>query len=219
MAFDDDWQCVNDPDAADALLRGESFRFLTPFLGDDRTLGEAARVLGVSVARMHYQVRRLLSLGLLRQVGETPRRGRPTKRYRAASSRFYVPFAATRLESLEALMTLGEEGEQRRFVRDFIRGARRAEPDVEGGGTLVHVLPEGHISVDFTPTFPPGEAFPPVFEAGLWSSWTTLELTPDEAAELERDLVAFWRDRVRRHGQPGPGRRAYTLRLGLAPNA
>lgn len=218
MAPNDDWRRVDDPDAADALLRADSFRFLTPFLTGDRTTAEAARELSVSVARMHYQVRRLLTLGLLRVVGETPRRGRPTKRYRAASSRFYVPFAATRLESLEALMALGEEGEQRRFVRDFVRSARRAEPHAEGGGTLVHVLPEGHISVDFTPTPPPNEVFPPEFGSGLWSSWTTLQLTPDEAAELERDLVALWRDRVARHGQPGPCRQAYTLRLGLAPN-
>lgn len=214
----DGWRRVDDPDAADALLREESFRFLRPFLTRERTLGEAARELGASVALLHYHARRLAALGLLEVARETPRRGRPLKHYRAVSSRFYVPFAATRLDSLETLMALAEEGEQRRFVRDFVRAGLRAAPHAERGGTLVHVMPGGMVSVDFTPDPPPDARTPPEFGAGLWSSWTTLHLTPAEAADLERELAALWRAKVERHGVAAPGRRPFTLRLGLVPD-
>ena len=189
---------------------------LRPFLARDCTIGEAARALGVSLERVQYNVRRFETLGVLHVTRRTPRRGRPLKHYRTTSDRYFVPFAITRLESFEALMEIIDHDEQRRFTRALVKTCLRAVPDATRGGALLHRTENGAVSIDFTPHPPPHESTLPELGVGVWSSWTTLHLTPGEAADLERDLTELWRAR-RTSAVPRPGTRPFTLSLGLTP--
>lgn len=74
--------------AAQALLNAKSRRTLAAFL-TPRSLSEAARDLDQPLNTVKYQLRRLLSCGLL-----LPEEGRPP-RYRAAQVQFFVPYELT----------------------------------------------------------------------------------------------------------------------------
>ncbi|PYE51832.1 ArsR/SmtB family transcription factor [Deinococcus yavapaiensis] len=212
------WRWIRDPDAAKALLDPSSFTHLHPYLARDCTLTEAARETNTSLSRALYHARRFTRLGLLHVARTSPRRGRPVKYYRSTADRFFVPFATTSFEDLEAAWEIVERNEQRRFTRAYVRAYLNERPDSTNGGALVHRTTEGHVSLDFTSTAPSVTAQAPIDELGLWSSWSTVRLTPSEAAALQRTLEALWRDVLTRSDATGEGRRAFTLRLGLTPS-
>ena len=66
---------VTDPAWAQVLLDPRESAFYTPFLGQDCTVSEAARLGGVSVNTAYARVQRLLKLGLL-QIGRASCRER-----------------------------------------------------------------------------------------------------------------------------------------------
>ena len=211
-----DWHWVTRSDAADALLNPQVFRFFAVFIGQEHTLAEAARRLEVSPTTLRYHVERFVQWGLLGvSTGERNRRTR--KVYCAVSERFYVPFAVSSLETPEVLMREAQASLQEEFIADFIAGTHRALPDAERGGTVIHLRGPELISVDFTPTPPPDVDILPVMACGLWNSWTTVNLTPEEAQELEARLRAMWEELLQRNGTARAHTKAFTLRLGLTP--
>ncbi len=78
-------------------------RLFFPFLGRERTVGQAAAETGFKLNAMHYRVRTFLDAGLLKVVREEKRAGRAIKVYRSVADAFFVPFQftahATRQES------------------------------------------------------------------------------------------------------------------------
>lgn len=96
-----EWFTARTPEQARLLSDPVALRHLTPFMG--RTLGTsaAAREAGVSVERMLYRVRQFVNTGLLQQVGEEKRAGRPVKLYRAPGG-LRIPFALTPFDDLAA---------------------------------------------------------------------------------------------------------------------
>lgn len=82
---------VNDPRAAAVFASPERRHLLFAFIGRERTLAEVARDSSASLSLLHYHVRRLCGLGLLRETGEIRRGGRPMKTYTAAAETFVVP--------------------------------------------------------------------------------------------------------------------------------
>ena len=212
-----DWHWVKRSDAADALLSPQVFRFFAVFVGQQRTLAEAAQWLEVSPTTLRYHVERFAQWGLL-SVSSGERNGRTRKVYTAVSERFYVPFAVSSLENPEALAHQAQASLQDEFVADFIAGTLRALPDAERGGTVIHLRGPDVVSVDFTPTPPPEVNILPVMACGLWNSWTTVQLTPAEAHDLEMRLRALWDDLLRRSLVSRAHTKPFTLRLGLAPH-
>ena len=211
-----DWHWVTRSDAADALLNPQVFRFFSVFIGQRRTLAEAARRLGVSPTTLRYHVERFARWGLLRVTAEE-RHKRPRKVYSAVSERFYVPFAVSSLETPEALTLEAQASLQAEFVADFIAATHRALPEADRGGNVIHLRGPDVVSVDFTPTPPPAVDILPVMDCGLWNSWTTVHLTPTEAQELEVRLRSVWEDLLRRNATARAQTKPFTLRLGLTP--
>lgn len=97
---DDELQLVRCSGQAAYLADPGRLRFLEPFIGRERTAGEAALELGVSVQRLRYHIGRQLELQLVRQVYERKRAGRAMKVY-AAPAGFLVPYALTPFASIE----------------------------------------------------------------------------------------------------------------------
>ena len=212
-----DWCWVTRSDAADALLNPQVFRFFAVFIGQQHTLAEAARRLEVSPTTLRYHLDRFVQWGLL-SVSVGGRNGRTRKIYTAVSEHFYVPFTVSSLENPEALAHEAQASLQDEFVADFIAETLRALPDAERGGTVIHLRGSGVVSVDFTPTPPPEVDILPVMACGLWNSWTTVQLTPTEAHDLELRLRALWDDLLQRSLVPRAHTKPFTLRLGLAPH-
>jgi hypothetical protein len=211
-----DWHWIERSDAADALLNPVTFRYFSVFIGQTLTLGEAARRLELKLTTLRYHVQRFLEWGVLTSMPES-RRGRDRRVYSAVSERLYIPFSASSLESLEACAQQAQEPLQREFVSDLVRAMARALPESDRGGTLIHLLEGASVSVDFTPTPPPEVRPLPVTNCGVWSSWTTLHLSLEDARDLESRLRTLWEEMLRRSLNPRGSTKAFTLRLGLTP--
>lgn len=181
------WPVVSDAAVAGVLLDARRRRFLAPFFGQPRSVGAAAAELGVRPNSLLYQVGRLQALGLLVVASVEPRAGRAIRRYRAASERFFVPFAATDATTLEALLLDMIQTQQQRFARNF---ARALLDTPEGGmGYLVGRHDHGEVEAYFSPD-------------GV-RAWTVLELDHADAKALQREQWALW---ARHLGKRGSGR-------------
>jgi hypothetical protein len=211
-----DWHWVTHADAADALLEPTTFRYFAVFIGRELTLSEAARRLEVKRTTLRYHVARFVAWGVLRVTTST-RGNRTHQAYSAVSERFFVPFSVSSWESLEACAQAAQAVHQQNFVADYARAMEQDFREAARGGTVIHRRDHESISLDFTPTPPPDVNALPVTDRGLWSSWTTLHLTAQEARELEATLRAFWEQALERHGAADPSTKPFTLRLGLAP--
>jgi predicted transcriptional regulator len=213
-----DWHWIERSDAADALLNPVTFRYFAVFVGQPVTLSEAARRLELKRTTLRYHVQRFLEWGLLK-VTASVQRGRERKVYEAVSDRLYIPFSVSSLDTLEACVQEAQDPLQREFVADLVRATAHALPEAHRGGTVIHTRSGGSISVDFTPTPPPQVQVLPVMACGVWTSWTTLHLTLEEARDLEARLRGLWEEALSRSATPRARTKAYTLRLGLTPRA
>lgn len=201
---------LTEPRAA-RLLNGWEVRYLAPFLGREATMSQAARELGVSVSRLHYQVRRLREGGLLR-VSRVERRGKRELRvYRAVADRLFIPFERMPSESVEVALAGADQPWLTLFLRSLARVWR--ENPGEWGMRLERTA-TGHVRASVVP-HPDSEAgleeeaLPAVFVGG----WVTdLHLDFEDARALRRELGEVLE---RYLGRGGAGR--YLLQLRLAP--
>ncbi|MFC4454479.1 hypothetical protein [Deinococcus sonorensis] len=95
-----EWFEVRTAEQARLLSDPAALRMLEPFIGQERSAGHAAREAGVSVARLLYRVQQFLAAGVLREVRQERRAGRPIRIY-AAPGGFHVPFHLTSFTDLE----------------------------------------------------------------------------------------------------------------------
>src|SRR5262245_22111770 len=206
---------VNDSDAALWLADPERRRWLVPFVGRERTLAEVGRELDVPVNAVLYRARLLVKHGLVRVVGEKQRRGRAMKRYTGAADGFIVPLPLVPVATLEGLLAMNEMRGQQALTRGLARAVQRlADPDalvlrigIDESGVLGAGLARGGAEFDLAGELSRASA------PALWSSWSALSLSDDEAKSLQRELVALWR---RYQGSSAPT--SYTLRLALVPD-
>lgn len=172
---------VTNQDAAEALLDRATLRYLGPFVGRRLTASEAARELGVPTNSLLYPLKRLRALSLLDVVGERPRAGRAMRVYAARAEAFYVPFEASRSESLESYLATVARATNDLVTRGVARTLRGLEPRWgvriarAGDGSLCSQLsaspdrgleaaPDGPVLLDFAHpnlrlSFPEAKAF------------------------------------------------------------
>jgi hypothetical protein len=200
--------------AAARLVDERTRRYLGPYLGNASTVTRAAETLAVSVAAMWQQTRALVDAGLVAEVRLEPRAGRAIRWYRAVSDEFEIPLREFPQDSLEAFVDQVDrisglalrDGLVEAFVdsrlpvdrivwryRCLDNGMTDFSPGLRGGGEL--------------PT-PPG---------GVWSSWTTLDLSADEAARLRAEVEALWMRWTHRRPARSVTRSPHTVRLAVAP--
>jgi hypothetical protein len=125
---------LSDPGAADALCRPFQRHLVLSLIGRDASVSELVAESGLSMRTLHYQVVRLVKLGLLKIASRTRRGGRPIKRYTAAAEAFFVP---------ESLMKVRPGAVLEREVRDAL-GRIHADGmlfyrDSAGGMSMRHV--------------------------------------------------------------------------------
>jgi len=209
------WYDVSSPDAARTLIDATKRHFIEPFIGRECSLSQAAEELGIKLTAMLYQVERLTSLGLLRQVGVRSRRGRPIKLYSASAERFFVPFHATTETSMTSFLSVFERDAQSFFLHNLAEAALQGSAE---WGVRVYRQDAGVVRVETVPSSLRERAlddifFNPQFIA-LWAGWQHLELNFGTAKALQHDLKAVWE---RYEAMQTPGEQAYLVRWGLTP--
>lgn len=204
------WWTAETEVQASLLARPESRRFLEPFIGQERTAGQAAQELGVSVERLLYRLRQLRAAGLLLETGQRRRAGRPERLYRAVSDAFIVPFALTPFSDLDAQMARQMAPFQRLEVRASARRLRAQSlmnrliyRDTEGELHTETALPEGM-------TWPQVRSEPGGDFAGIY------HLDDTSAREIGAVLDALVARLQAARLNPGEGR-PYLIRMALVP--
>ena len=216
---------VEDPDSASplnvtmtvttaeaaALLADVSLqRYLEPFLARECTVAGAAKELRVTTNSLLYRVKRFQAAGLLRVVREERRAGRAVKVYRSVADAFYVPFALTRAETLEALLSGLDAPLRALLYRNITEVMTQAETEL---GLTIWRAGEGDVRTRFSAG--PDRLFDPLEPAApstllFWSPEVWLE--PEDAKALLREMTELI---GRYHGRGGRGR--YLLHLGVSP--
>ena len=92
---------VTDPRQAHLLTEPRSKDFFKPFLARERSVKEAADLLGCSLNTMLYRVGVMLDAGLIEVVQTRARAGRTVKVYRSVHEAYFVPFSVTPYATLE----------------------------------------------------------------------------------------------------------------------
>lgn len=169
-------------EAARFIAEPRAHFLLMAFVHRPRTVSEAARALGMPLLSAWRLVRRAIDLGLLRQVGEKKRSGRPLKLYQAVAATFLIP------DELMPRMP-GD------ILADELRERIRQEMAERGSSHVIKANDGGEPLL--TPLSAEGEGELP-FEA-----WRILKLDAARAMALRRDLEELL-DRYEAHqGQSG----------------
>ena len=197
-------------EAAELLTDPLKQRYLEPFLARDCTVAQAARELGVTANSLLYRVKLLQAAGLLRVVREVPRAGRTLKVYRSVADAFYVPFALTKAETLEALFLKLDTPLQTLFYQNVAYVMAQTETEIgltvwRAGEADVRTRISGGLGALFDPLRPDVPSVLPFWSPEVW-------LEPGDAKALLRELI----DLIGRYHHRG-GRQRYLLHLGLAP--
>lgn len=107
---------VATPQQAQLLLNVELRPLFSILMHGALSATEVAHQLGVSVKRAHYLLTRLRAAGVIEEVSQERRAGRPIRRYRTAE-RWFIPFAATGADTMEAFVEAQVLPRMARFVR------------------------------------------------------------------------------------------------------
>ena len=187
-----------------------TLRQLAPFLGRERTVGQAATESGELANTVLKRAKRFLAAGLLEVSGTLPRRGRPMKLYRTIADLFFVPFEATAAESLETSLAERDAYWERLLRRNVVRARMEA---LGTWGTRVYRDERGRLQVQTAVT---PEADATTLDAAapaVLSSWRdSVTLDFEDAKALQREMYEL----LLRYEQK-QGAQRYIVRLALAP--
>ena len=201
---------VETPESADLLINPYTLRQLLPFLGRECTVKQAAKETGAKPNTMLSRVRRFLAAGLLEVAREEKRAGRALKIYRSSAEVFFVPYAATSSDTLEAMMA-----ERDLYWEDLLRRGvvRSRRDDVGTWGTRIYRDVRGRLQVQTAVNPQENHTMLDPERPAALSAWRdSVYLDFEDAKTLQREMFALLQ---RYHQKQGAGR--YIVRLGMAP--
>lgn len=182
-------------------------------------MSEAAEALGVKLNAMHYQVGKLLELGLLEVVGSVKRKGRAVKLYGPTAEEFFVPFASTPHATVEDMIR------HLSALDEFLTHAvATLTSQAESWGVLVSqniLKKEPRLLVKLAPLDPQGVPAPRPRRTllasstpAVWSGEMLVKLDIETAKALQRELA----DLTERFEQrQRTGEQSYYVVLGMTP--
>ena len=200
---------IDSTEAAEFLLDYATQQIIHPFMGKEASLSEAADVLGVSINALHYRVQKLQSWEILRVTQERKRKGRAIKMYEATSTRFFIPFGATRAETLERYLK-----DAKRFFENQLTQciANILQHSDQNWGIKVFLNEDGvmntklasypDMQIDFNQTNP----------ALLDFYIPSLHLDAEDAHTLKEELSTLVQKYAKKEGKT-----PYIMHIGLAP--
>ncbi len=212
----DDVLVIKHREAADTLIDQKKYKYLLPFFSKGTSLTEAAKAANVKTNLMYYHVQRLLSLGLLKEVGERSGRGRKGKLYRVSAKRFFVPLEYTSLENMEAVLYQLEEPLFKKMIHNRVHLAAQENQDLGMGFELRE---NGNIDIALRPQSEPEwsslanyetDDFPAVFS----KYFVNARLDKDTAKEIQRDMLNLFQKIT---NATGDASKHYYLNLAIVP--
>ena len=201
---------ITDPEAAAALMDPGKLRHIAPFIGTEKSVGQAAEESGERPNTTLKRVRRFVELGLLTVAREVGRAGRPIKLYRSVAQVYFVPFEATGAESLEAGMA-ERDGYFEGLLR---RNVVRARLDTIGNwGTRIYRDGRGRLQVQTAVTPDVNVTSLDKSAPAVLSAWRDgVMLDFEDAKALQGELFATLQRYLRKDGA-----QRYVVHVAMAP--
>jgi DNA-binding transcriptional ArsR family regulator len=114
---------IVDPEVAAFMADASKVKHLRPFFAKECSLAEAARVMELPLANMHYWVSKMEELGLIEQTKVVKRKGSPVKYYRTVADEFTVPLEYIPVASVEELLEIKEKPYIKRMYKALAASA------------------------------------------------------------------------------------------------
>jgi DNA-binding transcriptional regulator GbsR (MarR family) len=171
---------ITNPDVGLFLVSRVKARYLFPFIQQDYSLSEAAKVLNTSIANLRYWVRKMEALGLIRVTRTVKRNGSPIKYYRSVAHKF--TFALGLLPASEVDEILFNETE----LPVYQRAAKAL--NATGRKNVKEWLLELYM-VDKTTAHSIRPKYGSLEEAGITNIWWLYKLTPEQANAFRAELT------------------------------
>lgn len=202
---------VTDPEQARLLTDPACQRVFRAFLARDATATEAVRDTGADMNAVLYRVRQLQRAGLLKVVREVKRPGRPIKVYRSSHDAYFVPYELTPFASLEERLLAQLRPHMETRARVMAQRLRQH-------GWYGQVFFRDREGETWTASAAEPAARLDWLDAslGLGIDYVVeLELTDEEAADLQTLLYQALERYQRGQGSGRPGAKGYTLEVAL----
>ena len=202
---------VEDLDAGKILLSRYQRQFIRPFLSQECSLGEAAKLLGVKTNTMYYYVKKLLNANLIEQAREETVKGRNIVFYRAVSDTFLVPFSGTAYTTFSEL--LYEIANPDTFTKNIAKVLEEMTPSwgIRLSEEKVEIVP---IRLDNEVNPMHLEQLLQIDTTAFWGSADTLTLDFEDAKALQQDIAELVKKYKLKDSSRGV---KYFLTLGFTP--
>jgi hypothetical protein len=171
---------VTDPEVGLFLVSRVKARYLFPFIHQDYSLSEAAKVLKTTLVKLRYWVRKMEELGLIRVTRLEKRKGSPIKYYRSVARKF--TFALERLPASEVDEILFNETELPTYQRASKALSETGRKNVKewqlqlymSEQTAIQIILPKHGSLE---------------DAEISNIWWLYRLTPEQAKTFRDELT------------------------------
>lgn len=207
---------ITDPVQARLLAHPEFGRIMDALLGRELSIKAVAEELNLPLDAVHYRVKKLMCLSLVRVVRQEKRAGRAIKIYSATASEFFIPYSSFTHATLEDKFLTFEAQLSRVLVRSRLRLMRDTFGDAGKLGPRIYRNEQGWIAEDLAVS--PAQSvnllapdFPAVVDEVI-----DLRLPFTQAKALQAELHAISR-RYAPHSPTETGDQPYALRLTLLP--
>jgi Helix-turn-helix domain len=205
---------VTDPAQAKALTNAKLIGFLQAFIGQERSVTEAAERWKVTLNAAYYRIKQLEDLELIAVASETPRAGRNLKRYRAVSDNFFVPLGIVPEASLEEFLEATNLHFQELMLRSQVRAIRASFSGHASRRWGIHIGQDSNLELTVHLSDQHGKD-PDLSDPEMpiiVDGWPQLRLDYDDARNFQRELFAFFRKYEKKRGA-----KKYLFHFAIAP--
>jgi hypothetical protein len=215
------WFLITDTQIIDFLSDQTRRRYLRVFMGQTRSISQAAKEINVELHVMGYFVDQLLGFDLIKEVGLKKRQGRDMKLYRAVSDSMMAQLPLLETKHLMMLLSSGDWDWRQELIQGLV--SHWHTPDMrwvvrfystDQRTWITDAVPETQKD-QFLPDLMNDPATPPI-----WHSNLVLKLEPEAAKRLQSELAELYLRYEALSGQnydlDAP---KYVMQLALAPFA
>jgi hypothetical protein len=201
---------VTDPAQARVLLDPVARRYFEPFIGQERSIKQAAQEIGVKANTLLYATRRLCQLGLLQEVRQIERKGRAVRVYRSSAEVFFIAHASLDQVTVEEAIAQIDRRVETLLRANIVHARRDA---YASWGFRIYRDQQGEVNINAARDANHNLDLLSADSPAAFSVWfDQLQLDFTTAKALQRDLFDLF---ARYRNQQGSQR--YVIRFGLAP--
>lgn len=203
---------VKNPDAAELLFQSSTHQFLLPFMHEALSVKDASEHLEQPLNKVHYQINKLCSFGLLKIADTFMHKGRERKLYKANVSGYFIPFNITKTTDLKDFLR-AQDAQYYDHMLDIYSGYLLNSPfNVETTGVHLGLEEKENLfrlSLTDDPSRPRKNPFPPNVYA---MSDPRFKLSFEDAVAFQDEVKAVFEKYRKKDSGP-----AYVIRFSCAP--